>query len=155
MIVGGRNNQVGDSMPLDIYDTDSSDWYKLPAIERFRHAAFMIDSNMYIHGGFDQVTPSVPTDQISKIDLNKAFKNYPALYKSLAYELGHDTITHDSNPKISSQRGSRKDIEQERHTYTGYNRREKMDVEQHYKRDIKTTNKPIRLCHQAVVANFD
>ena len=30
-----------------------------------------------------------------------------------------------------------------------------MDVEHHYKRDIKTTNKPIRLCHQAVVANFD
>ena len=85
MIIGGRNNQVGDSMPLDIYDTDSSDWYKLPNIERFRHACFLIDGNVYIHGGFDQVTPSVPTDSISKIDLNKAFTKYTALYKSLAF----------------------------------------------------------------------
>jgi protein phosphatase len=112
MIVGGRNNQVGDSMPLDIYDTDSSDWYRLPAIERFRHASFMIDANMFIHGGFDQVSPSVPTDTITKIDLNKAFKNYPALYKSLAFELGHDIINHNTTgPSVGSQRGSRKEIE--------------------------------------------
>lgn len=32
LIIGGRNNQVGDSMSLDVYDTDSSDWYRLPNV---------------------------------------------------------------------------------------------------------------------------
>ncbi len=48
-------------MPLDIYDTDSSDWYRLPNIERFRHACFLEDGNIYIYGGFDQISPSIPT----------------------------------------------------------------------------------------------
>lgn len=30
-----------------------------------------------------------------------------------------------------------------------------MDIEQPHKRDTKTTNKSIRLCPEAVVANFD
>lgn len=60
-------------MPLDIYDTDSGDWYRLPTIERFRHAIFLIESNIYIHGGFEQIAPNVPTDSIVKLDLNKAF----------------------------------------------------------------------------------
>jgi hypothetical protein len=41
-------------MSLDIYDTDSSDWYKLPSIDRFRHACFMVEHDIFIHGGFDQ-----------------------------------------------------------------------------------------------------
>lgn len=54
LIIGGRNNAVGESMPLDIYDTDTSDWYKLKNIDRFRHACFLVDHFIYIHGGFDQ-----------------------------------------------------------------------------------------------------
>jgi protein phosphatase len=29
LIIGGRNNNVGEGLPLDIYDTDTSDWYRL------------------------------------------------------------------------------------------------------------------------------
>jgi hypothetical protein len=54
LITGGRNNQVGEAMPFEIYDTESSDWYKLPSIDRFRHISFMIEHYIYIHGGFDQ-----------------------------------------------------------------------------------------------------
>ena len=72
-------------MPLDIYDTDSSDWYKLPSIDRFRHISFMIEHHIYIHGGFDQEAPNVPTSSILKIDLNKLFQPHPPLYKGLAF----------------------------------------------------------------------
>lgn len=48
-------------MPLDIYDTDSSDWYKLTSIDRFRHSCFMIEHEIFIHGGFDQSAPNIPT----------------------------------------------------------------------------------------------
>jgi protein phosphatase len=61
LIIGGRNNNVGESLPLDIYDTDTSDWYRLHNIERFRHSCFMIDHFIYIHGGFDQQMPNIPT----------------------------------------------------------------------------------------------
>jgi hypothetical protein len=85
LITGGRNNQVGESMPLDIYDTDSSDWYKLPSIDRFRHAVFMINHDIFVHGGFDQEAPNIPTESTLRIDLNKAFGPYPALFKGLAF----------------------------------------------------------------------
>lgn len=82
-------------MALDIYDTDTSDWYKLNNIERFRHSCFMIDHNIYIHGGFDQDMPNIPTDKILCMDLNKVFNTIPALFKGLAYEIGKDIIIHN------------------------------------------------------------
>jgi hypothetical protein len=99
-------------MPLDIYDTDSSDWYRLPCVDRFRHTCFLIEHHIFIHGGFDQEAPNVPTDSMIRIDLNKSFASYPALFKGLAFELGKDvfTATHTNNPRL---RGS-KDHQEER-----------------------------------------
>ena len=102
LIIGGRNNTVGESLPLDIYDTDTSDWYKLNNIERFRHSCFMIDHNIFIHGGFDKLTPNIPTDKILCLDLNKTFNSVPALFKGLAYEIGKDIIIHSPNGHHSS-----------------------------------------------------
>lgn len=36
-VIGGRSNLVGEVLPFEIYDTESSDWYKFPSIQRFRH----------------------------------------------------------------------------------------------------------------------
>ena len=57
-------------MYLDIYDTDTSEWHKLIKIDRFRHVSFLIEDQIYIHGGFDQDVPTVPTESILKLDLN-------------------------------------------------------------------------------------
>lgn len=54
LVIGGRNNNVGQPVSLDIYDTDTSDWHKLLKIDRFRHICCLIDKYIYIHGGFDQ-----------------------------------------------------------------------------------------------------
>jgi hypothetical protein len=32
LIVGGRTNQVGETLPIEIYDTETSDWHVLPSI---------------------------------------------------------------------------------------------------------------------------
>lgn len=53
LVIGGRSNQVGETLPFEIYDTETSDWFKFPAIQRFRHSAFNVDNLLYIHGGFD------------------------------------------------------------------------------------------------------
>jgi len=55
----------------------------------------MIDHNIFIHGGFDQVLPNIPTDKILCLDLNKIFNSVPALFKGLAYEIGKDIIIHN------------------------------------------------------------
>lgn len=162
LITGGRNNQVGEAMPFDIYDTDSSDWYKLPSIDRFRHTCFMIDHNIFIHGGFDQESPNIPTAVTLRIDLNKAFAPYPALFKGLAFELGKDVFTasHNTNPKLRGSRDhqeDRRNEENHRQSITHQTRRptnEKMDIEEDPRRSIRS-NKSIRLCSEAVVANFN
>ncbi len=56
----------------------------------------MIDHNIYIHGGFDQEMPNIPTDKILCLDLNKVFNAVPALFKGLAYEIGKDIIIHNN-----------------------------------------------------------
>lgn len=32
LVVGGRSNQVGETLPFEIYDTETSDWFKFPQI---------------------------------------------------------------------------------------------------------------------------
>ena len=32
MVIGGRTNQVGENVALEVYDTESSEWYKFKAI---------------------------------------------------------------------------------------------------------------------------
>ena len=36
MVIGGRTNQVGEDVAMEVYDTESSEWYKFKAIQRFR-----------------------------------------------------------------------------------------------------------------------
>ena len=38
-----------------------------------------MDSNVYVHGGFEHETPNIPIDAIAKIDASKLFVNHPNL----------------------------------------------------------------------------
>lgn len=66
----------------------------------------MIDNYIYLHGGFDIISPNIPTDSMVRLDLNKIFQAYPNLYKGLAYESGDDvfTVSKDTGEK---NRGSK------------------------------------------------
>jgi len=79
MVIGGRTNQVGEDVALEVYDTESSEWYKFKAIQRFRHSSWSMDSNVYVHGGFEHETPNIPIDAIAKIDASKLFVNHQNL----------------------------------------------------------------------------
>lgn len=43
LVVGGRSNQVGETLPFEVYDTETSDWFKFPPIQRFRHSTWMTE----------------------------------------------------------------------------------------------------------------
>ena len=81
LVIGGRTNNVGESVPLEVYDTESSEWTKFPSVQRFRHACWVLDNNLYVHGGFEQESPNVPTDSIAKIDITSYFQSHPILMK--------------------------------------------------------------------------
>ena len=75
IVVGGRTNTVGESVPFEVYDTDSSEWFRFSSILRFRHACIELDSTFFVHGGFEHETPNIPTSKMLKIDIAKLFKD--------------------------------------------------------------------------------
>ena len=70
-VIGGRTNQVGEKVPLEVYNTDTSEWKKFQPLQRFRHTAWSFDSDIYVHGGFDHETPNVPTGTVLVIDSSR------------------------------------------------------------------------------------
>ena len=79
MVIGGRTNQVGEIVPLEVYDTESSEWYKFNSLQRFRHACWSVDTNVYVHGGFEHETPNIPINIVARIETNKLFHKHDHL----------------------------------------------------------------------------
>jgi protein phosphatase len=48
---------------------------------------------LYVHGGFDQDSPNVPTEKLLRVDLAKAFLPYISLLQELSEETGKDLNT--------------------------------------------------------------
>lgn len=44
LVIGGRTNNVGEKVSLEVYDTESSEWYKFSALQRFRHVCWSVDT---------------------------------------------------------------------------------------------------------------
>lgn len=88
IVLGGRTNTVGENVQLEVYETESSEWKKFNSLQRFRHTVWGIDSTIFMHGGFENETPNIPTNTIMKLDLAQLFKNYPSLNQKLEQALG-------------------------------------------------------------------
>lgn len=80
IVIGGRTNTVGEVVPLEVYDTESSEWTAFNSLQRFRHVCWAVGFTMYIHGGFEQDTPNIPINVISTVDAEKMFVNHELLY---------------------------------------------------------------------------
>ena len=74
VVLGGRTNNTNDQIPLEVYDTQSSDWYRFGNYQRFRHACWLTDQWLYCFGGFDQKSPNIPTDELLRLNLVKVFQ---------------------------------------------------------------------------------
>ena len=70
IVLGGRSNASEElASMLEIYDTESTDWYKFNAINRYRHTILSIDNLLYVHGGFEPNFPNKPLDSFLLVDL--------------------------------------------------------------------------------------
>ena len=79
LVLGGRTNTVGDNVQLEVYETESSEWKKFNSSQRFRHAVWAINTHIFMHGGFENETPNIPTNTIMKLDLADLFKKATGL----------------------------------------------------------------------------
>lgn len=86
VIIGGRTNTVGQVVPLEVYDTETSEWHAFNSVQRFRHASWSSNNNVYVHGGFEHETPNIPLQEICKIDTAKLFTNNENLLTKLHRE---------------------------------------------------------------------
>lgn len=165
LVVGGRTNQVGESVPLEVYDTESSDWFRFLSIPRFRHCIWLYETGLFIHGGFDQETPNVPTDKMIQIDLEKLLKNHPNLVKSSGFST-RDVFNPQGipHPKSNSQQGHRlsnsKPSDSNRSDHNDINKIKSeivhnMDsVSSSKSKDQKQAIQNIRLSPQAIIATI-
>ncbi len=71
LVLGGRTNHLSDNVPLQAYDTETSEWTNYQSLKRFRHACFLSEDFVYSHGGFEQDTPSLPTSGLVRCPISK------------------------------------------------------------------------------------
>jgi protein phosphatase len=83
LVLGGRTNNVGENVQLEIYETESSEWRKFNSLQRFRHSVWCVDSTIFMHGGFENETPNIPTNSIMKLELAQLLSSVPSLSAKL------------------------------------------------------------------------
>ena len=71
--IGGRGNNAGDNLPIEVYDTEDSEWAKFGNFRRFRHAAFIYENYLYVHGGLEDDKHNNPANVLNEIDLFELF----------------------------------------------------------------------------------
>ena len=105
IVLGGRTNTVGETVYMEIYETETSEWKKFNSVQRFRHTVWTVDANIYMHGGFENETPNIPTDSILKLDLVSYIKNIP-LYMAKCEAAFKSQLKNDSKPQMSNNQES-------------------------------------------------
>ncbi len=83
IVIGGRNNNINQELPLEVFDTETSEWSTFKNIERFRHGSWVYEKNIMIYGGFELSNPQIPTDTIMKINLAQLFQGHSSLLSKL------------------------------------------------------------------------
>jgi len=41
--MGGRTNNIGEAVSMEVYETENSEWYRFSSVQRFRHTVWAID----------------------------------------------------------------------------------------------------------------
>lgn len=89
VITGGRTNANNsgydqNNLPIEIYDTESSEWQKIGCANRYRHSSVISESNqLLIYGGFEPDLPNKPLDSLLRFELAKLFQNLGGMPKQL------------------------------------------------------------------------
>ena len=78
IIIGGRSyRNQSNPLPIQVYDTSKNDVFDFPGVGMNRHCSFILDKYIYLYGGFNDKNQIHPIGNLSKISLEKLFRNSP------------------------------------------------------------------------------
>jgi hypothetical protein len=84
VVLGGRSNSAGDNVVMEIYETETSEWRKFSSVQRFRSSIWAPDpKTIFMHGGFENDAPNVPTNTVMKLDMMSHVKGHANLIQKL------------------------------------------------------------------------
>jgi len=151
--LGGRSTSDGDNLPIEIYDTETSEWHCFSNFRRFRHSTFIIESSLYVHGGLEDEKNNSSTNAMIEINLLELFKPIPTIEKKLRdgledYKKKLQSINQQNNQNrsnASSSNGSNNDSQNLSTSYTN---------SPNSKNDGKS-GKELHFAYHGEVANID
>lgn len=71
--LGGRSLADKENLPIEVYDTETCKWHVFQSFRRCRHAIFIVDAIIYIHGGLEQCKHNDQASSLSEINLLELF----------------------------------------------------------------------------------
>jgi protein phosphatase len=83
ILLGGRGDENLKTIPIEVYDTESSEWNKLASFDKFRHASWIVDNYLFTHGGFDYSNPQISNNSLVMIDIIKLIETSPSLSQKM------------------------------------------------------------------------
>lgn len=83
ILLGGRGDENMKTIPIEVYDTESSEWNKLASFDKFRHASWIVDNYLFTHGGFDYSNPQISNNSLVMIDIIKLIETSPSLSQKM------------------------------------------------------------------------
>ena len=83
VVLGGRNSK-NENLPTDILNLKNLQWSTLPGIDRFRHASWCLEGDLFTFGGFQVHEPDRPTNILDKRNILKLLEPLPLLKKQIA-----------------------------------------------------------------------
>ena len=109
--IGGRSSTEGDNLPIEVYDTETSEWHIFMNFKRFRHACFIIDNFLYIHGGLEDEKHNNPAKVLNEINLLDYFEKNPVILNKLQAYLAEkkktpSPVSGSFSPNQNSSRNS-------------------------------------------------
>ena len=84
IIVGGRSDIEPKTVPIEIYDTDTSEWESVAMFNKFRHTAWLVGNFIYTHGGYEIQNTTIAKSDMITIDLKKLFGTNETLQRKLS-----------------------------------------------------------------------
>ena len=129
IVLGGRNDKEHNCFPIEIYDTEHSDWTCVSVFNKFRHTAWLSEKSLFTHGGFELSNTTVAKNDLIKIDLHKMFMSNDVLkikYEKLIEDEKKKRINQSKNntPNISPIGGAPPKIKQINPSNKNINRKE-------------------------------
>ena len=104
--IGGRSQTLGDNLPIEVYDTENSEWSKFCSFRRFRHSSFIFENYLYIHGGLEDDKHNNPANVLNEIDLYELFASNQNLTNKLKLYFTKKNEQAQKNVAASEEKSS-------------------------------------------------